>query len=348
MLVFTNRTVLSGHADESAFSAKFVPGSDALAMADVTRAGSPHWSLTNVTPAVSDAAAEAALVTVFEGDRPVLVHLHGNSMTPGQCFERCARFEEVFGVAVVGFSWPSEGLLPSGKHRKGVTGARAEAEDRWTLASVTSTNFDARTGGVADVIARYRQSKRNGKSAVAALARFLVRVGNAHACARTPQPFSIAAHSLGVHCLQMLLEAGLGPRLPKARNIALLAGCVPHRNHARWISKLPRSDALIVTTDISDLVLLGALWADKFQAKVGASVPVPPLVVDPKTRYVDFSRRSFGKPEYFIAEQDKTLDPDLLAVFKRVFASADDIPAGDDPCAVYRGCCDAGPLVCLT
>ena len=79
----------------------------------------------------------------------------------------------------------------------------------------------------ADVIARYHQSKRNGKSAVAALARFLERVGTAHACARTPQPFSIAAHSLGVHCLQMLLEAGLGPRLPEARNIALLAGCVP-------------------------------------------------------------------------------------------------------------------------
>ena len=133
MLVFTNRIVLSGHADESAFSAKFVPGSDALAMADVTRAGSPHWSLTNVTPAVSDAAAEAALVTVFEGDRPVLVHLHGNSMAPGQCFERCARFEEVFDVAVVGFSWPSEGLLPSGNHRKGVTGARAEPriDGRW-------------------------------------------------------------------------------------------------------------------------------------------------------------------------------------------------------------------------
>ena len=85
VLVFTNRTVLAGHDDESAFTAKFVPGSDTLGMAEVTRNGTAHWSLANVTPAVDDAAAEAALVQVFEGQRPVLVHLHGNSMAPGAC-----------------------------------------------------------------------------------------------------------------------------------------------------------------------------------------------------------------------------------------------------------------------
>jgi len=348
MLVFTNRTVLSGPGDESALTTKFVPGSDTLAMADVSRAGPSHWSLPNVTPAVTDAAAEAALVEVFEGDRPVLVHLHGNNMTPAQCFERCARFEEVFGVAVVGFSWPSEGRLPSGRRRGGVTGERAEAEDRLTLAAVTSTNFDARSGGIGDVIARYRQAKRNGKASVAAIARFMERVGQAHAVARSARPFTVAAHSLGVHCLQMLLEAGLGHRLPQARNVALLAACVPDRNHARWIAKLPRSDALIVTTNISDWVLLGALWADKFQAKLGASVPVPPLVTAPKTRYVDFSRRSFGEHEYFIAEQGSALDPDLLDVLGRVFRSGDDIATGQNPCEVYRLCCDGAPLVCLT
>jgi len=348
MLIFTNRVVLAGHGDESAFTAKFVPASDTLGMAEVARNGPAHWSLAGVTPAVSDAAAEAALVRVFDGGRPVLVHIHGNSMAPAQCFERCARFEELFDVAVVGFSWPSEGRLPSGKRRKGVTGARAEAEDRWTLAVVDSTNFDAKGGAVADVIARYRQSKRNGKSSAAALARFLERVGKAHAGASTPQPFSIAAHSLGVHCLQMLLEAGLGARLPVARNIALLAACVPQRKHEKWIPKLPRSDGLMITTNISDWVLLGALWADKFQAKLGASVPVPPLVVAPKTRYVDFSRRSFGEHEYFVAEQGATLEADLLDVFKRFFRSADDIGGGSDPCTVYRRCCDDGLLVCMT
>jgi len=164
MLVFTNRTVRAGHGDESAFTAEFVPGSDTLGMAEVARNGPAHWSLAGVTPTVSDAAAEAALAQVFEGSRPVLVHIHGNSTAPAPCFEQCARFEEIFDVPVVGFSWPSEGRLSSGKHRKGVTGARAEAEDRWTTAAVDSSNFDAKSGAIADVIARYRHSKRNGKS----------------------------------------------------------------------------------------------------------------------------------------------------------------------------------------
>ena len=136
--------------------------------------------------------------------------------------------------------------------------------------------------------------------------------------------------------------------MPVARNIALLSPCVPQGKHEKWIAKLPRSDGLMITTNISDWVLLGALWADKFQAKLGASVPVPPLVVGPNTRYVDFSRRSFGEHEYFVAEQGAILDADLLAVLRRFFCSADDIPAGSDPCHAYHRCCDDGELVCMT
>jgi hypothetical protein len=73
-----------------------------------------------------------------------------------------------------------------------------------------------------------------------------------------------------------------------------------------------------------------------------------PLVAGPKTRYVDFSRRRFGKHEYFIAEQGKALATDLLAVFTRFFNSGDDIPGGRDPCRVYRNCCDDISLVCMT
>jgi len=39
MLIFTNRVVLAGHGDESAFTAKFVPASDTLGMAEVARNG---------------------------------------------------------------------------------------------------------------------------------------------------------------------------------------------------------------------------------------------------------------------------------------------------------------------
>ena len=290
-----------------------------------------------MTPAVTDAAAEAALAAVFAGGRPVLVHLHGNNMAPGQCFERCARFEELFGVAVVGFSWPSEGTLPSGKRRKGVTGARAEAEDRWTLAAVNATTSPPRGGTIADVIARYRQSKCNGKSSAAALARFLERVGKAQAIAHTPQPFSIAAHSLGVHCLQMLLEAGLGRIACRRR--ATSPCWRPACRSASTSNGSPscrEATRLMITTNISDWVLLGALWADKFAGQArrfGSGAAAGRRPQDALRRLL--RRCSFGEHEYFIAEQGDTLDLDLLALFTRFFGSADDIPGGSDPCHVY-------------
>ena len=347
MLVFTNRVVDASVSDESAFSAEFAPGRDVLGMAQVARRrprSRQRWSLTDVHAAVSDGDARAALAQVFDGDRPILLHLHGNGMPPAACFERCARFEELFGVAVIGFSWPSEGRMPSGGRLASLAGL-AEEEDRWTLASVTGANYatSARSLGVID---RYLRSKENAKGSVDAIARFFQLVGEANAQAGSPQLFSIAAHSLGVFCLQMVVEAGLGWRLPEARNLALLAACVPNEDHAEWVSGLRRSGGLMVTTNLSDLVLLGAFWADRFEAKLGASNPVPPLVDAPESRYVDFARRAPFQHEYFIAERGKKLDTDVLDMFTRVFRSGDDIPVGSDPCDVYDGCCDGIPQVC--
>jgi hypothetical protein len=345
--MFTNRVVLPSATDESAFTLRFKPNSDVFGMARVVRARRrrrPNWSLHDVTAAVTESAARDALVEVFEGDKPVLVHLHGNSMTPALCFERCTRFEELYGVAVVGFSWPSEGRLATGKRSAAALAASAKEERRMTLADVTPTNR-ATVSGIFDVMERYRQSKANGQRSAGAIARFLRLVGVAHAAARAAHPFSIAAHSLGAHCLQMVIEAGLGSDLPEARNIALLAPCVPNWRHARWVARLPRSGGLVITTNVSDMVLLGALISDR-EGKLGASYALEGLVDDPDTRYVDSTRRRPWQHEYFIAERGEKLAKDLRDVFQRFFSSGDDIPPRTNPCDVYRGCCDGVPRVC--
>ena len=347
MLVFTNRVVDASANDESAFSARFAPGSDVLGMATVTRRRAKRgadWTLTDVRSAVSDADALTALAAVFAGAQPVLVHLHGNSMPPPACFERCARFEELFGVAVVAFSWPSEGLKPTGK-RAAVRAGKPPAErvDVQSLADITFGNRDQ--SAARGVISRYRQSLRNGADSAQALARFLALVGKASRRARAVQPFSIAAHSLGAFCLEALFDRKLEAAIPKARNVALLAACVRKQGHDDWVARLPRSGQLVITTNVSDWVLLGAMLSEfPPEEKLGGAYPVGTLVGS--ARYVDFARRRPGAHEYFIVERGEKMDKDLREVFGRVFASGDDIPKGSDPCDAYRGCCDAALHVC--
>lgn len=188
---------------------------------------------------------------VFEGDKPVLVHLHGDSMTTALCFERCTRFEELYDVAVVGSKWPSEGRLASGKQTAAAIAAIDNEEHRRTLAAVTSTNHatDAR---IFDVMG-HDQCDRHGP------ARRL-------------------------------------DRRPRRRQ----AGCFVR---ARAAGQRPEHSL----------------------RRFRASAPVSARVLH---------RRARREPV-----------KDLLAVFKRFFASGDDIPTGTDPCGLYRGGYDTVPRV---
>ena len=112
MLIFTNRETQAA-TDPSAFTRKFQPGSEALSSAQVLRNGS-GFDLGELRPDLKDDDAMQLLVPVFQGPKPVLVYLHGNNNAPAACFERCARLAEIYGVEVIGFSWPSEGYLSSG------------------------------------------------------------------------------------------------------------------------------------------------------------------------------------------------------------------------------------------
>ncbi len=343
MLVFTNRDTRAA-ADASAFKRSFQPGATLLSAATVASAGG-SFALDGLQSGISDDQALQALVPVFGGNQPVLVYLHGNNNSPADCFERCARLEEIYGCAVVGFSWPSEGALSSGEDPPGlpVPQAASDDDDEEGLAGVNGSN---RTDGwVQRKIQRYWQAKMNASAGVDALARFLRLLATARLYVHQ-QPMSLAAHSLGAHFLQNTIEvSGATEALGAQHNIALLAPCCRASGHETWLAKLAPRGQVFITFNQGDIVLYGARIADHDQPKLGAE-PDGRLVA-PKVRYVSFTNAplEFGGHHYFVR---KKLPKDQRKVFGRMFSSERDIreDQGEYPRKVYPLGCDADGATC--
>jgi Alpha/beta hydrolase of unknown function (DUF900) len=344
MLIFTNRKVQHAN-DASAFTLQFQPGSDQLGMAQVER-DAAGFLVSNTRSVLTDDAAMKLLVPVFQGDKSILVYLHGNNNPPSSCFERCARLGEIYGVEVIGFSWPSEGYLSSGDDLPNMAAADLGRSNDPSLATVTSGN---RKEGWADrKIRRYRQAKVNAQDSGDALARFLRLIAAARLYSNH-QRVSIAAHSLGCHFIQYAIESdGAAESLSAAYNIALLAACCRAEGHANWVNKLTPKGKVFVTYNQSDLVLYGAYIADSQQTKLGTEPGS--RIIDSKVRYVSFSGGHVGLHGhgYFVCDLNDTMQKSSKKVFGRIFSSEQDIREyqGEYARQVYPVGCDANGSTC--
>lgn len=340
MLIFTHREV-QNRADESAFTARFEPGSERLACADVQRGQPGHWSVFDLHPDVDEASAVPLLMNRLAGPRPVLVYLHGNNNTPSSCFERSAVFESLYDVEVIGFSWASEGYLPDGNQGRGTQADTSG--DSTNLKVVIEEN--RRTSGIQDIILRYKQAKLNAESSIDALARFLRLLGAASADAGR-QPFSLAVHSLGAHYLRNTLAIpGNDEAMRTATNVALLAPCAKAAGHREWLKKLAPGGQVFVTFNNADSVLAGARIADSDEVKLGAE-PGGDLFESSAMRYIDFTGASndlLGH-DYFVKGG---LSGRKKEVLRRIFSSETDIRAGELPRKVYPLGCDERRLTCF-
>jgi hypothetical protein len=337
MLIITNRRV-SGSGSDTAFSGAFEPAQSLLSMADAREQGGA-WSLQALASEASDDAIVSALRRRFEGSRRVLLYIHGNNNTPQRCFERCALLGNIYGVEVIGFSWPSEGLLPDGHTLPGVADIAGSEDD---LADVRASNRTA--GPIVQKARRYRQAKNNAQDSVDALARLLRLMAIARLQANA-QPFSVAAHSLGNHYLQYTLDIEAAREaLGAAQNVALIAPCVRAAGHGDWVGRLRPKGQVFITYNEGDSVLLGACIVDGQQVKLGTD-PGGTLVRNGIVRYVCFtgSPVGLGGHGYFVHNgiADKT-----RTAFGRMFGSAADIQAGEYPRQVYVAGCDADGTTC--
>ena len=345
MLIFTNRT-MQASADESAFGAGFSQGSETLGMATVTRKGKKGWSVKDIDTDVDDADSKKALVPIFQGEAPVLVYIHGFNNTPAKCFERCLKLETLYGVQVVGFSWPAEGYQADGTIGPGVISS-ADPGDENDLGAVKVGN--RLESPIQSMIHRYHQAGLNGKNSVDALARFLRMVAAARLDANA-QPFTAAAHSLGAQFLQYSLDIpAVAESLATARNVVFLAPCVRASDHRNWIGKIRPISQLFVTFNKGDSVLAGAAVADldlgsNSQLKLGTD-PTPDRFRAPYMRYISATNAmdGFGGHGYFA--QDK-MPKNMQTVFGRIFSSKRDIEAGEIDRKIYGIKGDEDGLTC--
>jgi hypothetical protein len=338
MLAFTNR-IVEDDAGVAGFSTRHVPASPALSSAEVAAAPGGGWQLGEVQRDIGDDQAVLQLVPLLRGERPVLVHVHGCFNPPPVCFERGALLERLYGVRVVLFSWPSEGLLPDGSDRRGAAPSR---EDETSLALIHRDNQGQ--GGVAGIARRYRQAKRNAEASAAALARLLRLVAAARLFAHV-QPFSVSAHSLGGHLLQHTVpESGALEALGAATNLVLIAPCAAAAGHRDWLARVRPSGQVFVTCNDADNVLYGARIADGDEVKLGAD-PGAERVVSDAMRYISFDHYAvgaFGHTYFALPKMPKA----ALKVFQRLLGSERDIRPGELPQKVYPMGCDADGLTC--
>ena len=343
MLFITNR-ITTPAPDPSAFTTAFRPFDTALSMAEVQRGAAGGHVLDAVVPDASDDQLLQRLVPMFSGGQPVLVYLHGNNNPPGTAMERCSRLAELYGCALVGFSWPSEGFLSDGSDHPGIdlTGERP-AED---LGDVRQRPQGE--GWVARKIRRYHQAKQNAMQSLDATARFLRLLATAQLYVNH-QPFTLAAHSLGSHLLQHTMDVGATPAsLGAAQNIVLLAPCCRADSHAQWVGRLAPRGQVFVTYHPADSVLFGAWVADGQELKLGAQ-PGERLH-HPRLRYISFANAptDVGAHGYFVRDAGKSMPKAAGALFGRIFNSQTDLQADelDNPRKVYRHGCDADRSTC--
>jgi|GEM_PF-1920881 len=347
MLIFTNRKLNPASSNASAFSNVFTPFYDTLNCAEVQPAGN-GWKVSQHGVDLSNDVALKKIEAVLAGNKPVLLYLHGNNTPPASCFLRAGQLEAQYGVAVIAYSWTSEGLLPNGQDQAGMDTARpATDEDEDALAKVESRD-KLKEGWIARKARRYNQAKVNAQYSKDSLAR-LLRLVAAARLGKLQQKVSFAAHSLGCHFLHYTInEQDAEASLSAMHNVILMAGCTGAAKHAAWVGQIhpllkvyitcARPDAVLAAATVVDGDLkLGTAWGDE-------------RLSGPKYRYIDFENAKKMKSNahrYFVADPGKTPSKPATALFTRIFTSeADFDPATEAPKVVYPVGCLADGSVC--
>ncbi|RQO62978.1 hypothetical protein DBV14_03085 [Variovorax sp. KBW07] len=331
MLMFTNRVMVNS-PNEAAFGTSFRQGSAQLGMATVSGSNKKGWAVSAADSNVGDDKALNALVPLFKGNKRVLVYIHGNNNTPAKCFKRCDALQALYGVEVIGFSWPSEGYSADGTTVPGVLPTEVDGDEN-ELAAVKSGS-DPAEGPIRSKINRYHQATLNGKHSGEALARFLRLLATARLYANG-QPFTLAAHSLGAQYLEYTLDlSGASESVSAAQNILLLAPCVRSSGHKNWLGKMRPKGQLFVTFNHGDSVLAAASIADNSSGPKLGTDPTTDLLRVPYMRYISCTNaaKDVGGHGYFVKDN---MSKAMRRVFGRIFGSDPDMNPGEIDRDVY-------------
>ncbi len=349
MLIFTNRLLKAEATDASAFTDAYKTFSDSLNTAQVQPTANGGWLISHAKSKISDSDALKPLFELLKGNKPVLVYLHGNNNTPVDCFTRCQALEHQYDVAVIGFSWASEGYQPDGSDLAGLDMTKMKTDDgEDSLAQVTSKAKLQTEGWITRKARRYGQAKLNAHQSKDALAHFLRLVASAR-LATMHQKVSLAVHSLGCHFLHYaVFEQDAEASLAAMQNVALIAGCTGASKHAAWVEQIHPMGKVFIAYTKADSVLFAASVVDS-DVKLGTD-PGSERLPAPKYRYMDFENAKnmkFGAHRYFVADPDGKMSKQAKKLFKRIFSSELDYNPSIEPAkVVYPVGCNADGSIC--
>lgn len=349
MLIFTNRKLNSASLTASALTNAYTPFVDTLNSVNVqpTSSGST-WKINQHESNHTDSTALKRLTEVLSGTKPVLVYLHGNNNSPSTCFTRCNELESQYNVAVVGYSWASEGFLPNGEDQAGLDANKPNTDaDEDALSSAKSKNH-LKEGWIARKARRYGQAKLNAQHSKDSVARFLRLVAAAR-LGTMKQKVSLAAHSLGCHFLHYSVnEQDAEASLSAMYNVILIAGCTGAAKHSAWVGQIHPLSKVYITYTKADSVLAAATLIDG-DVKLGTA-PSGERLTGSKYRYIDFegaAKMKLGAHRYFVADAGKKLSKQAETLFGRIFSSDLDInPSDKSPKVVYPVGCNADGSIC--
>ena len=347
MLIITNRVPSTNPADGNAFTSRFSVGKPDLSVADATKlqtgSGAAAWSTKDVDVNASDVAINKRLAEHMSAaklnGRRILFYVHGNSNDYLKMLERCYDITSAYeGIEVIGFSWPSEGFLPSQKKLMTAFERDMGADDGLD----SQSKFH---NWMADTQGEYRQARKNAEGTALAFTRSLKLMSKAIANANTGNDCTLALHSLGNYLFwQALQNQSALPYTRQFSNIVLLAPCVTNAVQQPMLDPLTPKKKVYVTFNKNDWILTASQIADK-DTKLGLD---PGLSTDLSTnvqvRYVDFEGAAVGLAghRYFIDPGDLRV-PKTKQFFSRIFAGEDDLRPGEGEKQAYPfGCTNDG------
>lgn len=350
MLIITNRVPSTNPIDGNAFTSKFGVGKTDLSVADATKlltgTGATAWLTKDVDVNATDNAISKRLAGHLSAaklnGRRILIYVHGNSNDYLKMLERCYDLTSAYeGIEVIGFSWPSEGFLPSQKKFMSAFERDMGADDGLD----TQPKFH---NWKKDTQKEYRQSRKNAEGTAAAFSRSLKLMSKALANVSTGNDGTLALHSLGNYlCWQALEHHATLAHMGQFSNIVLLAPCIANGVQQPMLDPLAPKKKVYVTFNKNDWVLAASQVADK-DTKLGLDPGMPTdLSANPQVRYVDFEGAAVGPAghRYFVDPSDLRVQK-TRQFFSRIFASQDDLRPGEGEKQVYPFGCTSDGKTC--
>ncbi len=357
MLIITNRKQNSEanlqHGGK-AFTSKFAANNSSLCIADVSNTSGnledPEWNTQNIVLNASDAVIKRRITdcanNAVSNGRSILVYIHGNNNNFEKTLDRCHFISQTYeAVEVIGFSWPSEGFLPSQLDDLSEFDTVVGDDDGLSDKKKYKSWFSEKSG-------RYQQAKLNAAASANALDHFLTLIAEIKVAANaTKCTFSVAAHSLGSELLHRTIIRN-NSDLAQFCNVIFLAPAVDATAQHKLLANLSPLKKVYVTFNKNDWILAASSVVDN-DVKLGM-IPKssPPPSPNPKVRYVDFEGAAGGAGHRYFLEGE-TLDMVRRKRFKvakrffdRVFACKDDVAPGEGEKSVYPFGCEADGKVC--